>query len=116
VNHRNENGPVLTPKDKERIAATVAKMNELGQALELVMPEVEKEQIGVLVHDIVDLWEFAKVHDERVAEIVAMKGTQDRHRLAVILDDLLYGDALELEYHIESIREYVAKPVEMLEK
>ena len=53
-------------------------MKTLQDALERVMPDVDKEQIGTLAHDFGDLWEFAKVHQERAAQIIEMKGPEDR--------------------------------------
>ena len=107
----------LSEAELKFVKRVVAKTNDIYDSLKRVMPEASDDLVGVVAHDLGDFWEIAENHRTRVEEILTLRGSQDKLRLAELLTDLFYGDVKgHLPNHVESMDETLPSLIEKLEE
>ena len=93
---------------------SVEKIVALSQVLKKVMPTAGEDLIATVAHDISDVWKIAENHRARVEKILKMQSVADQDELSELFEDLCYGDARELMYHIESMEKTLPGIIETL--
>jgi flagellin-specific chaperone FliS len=85
------------------VQVSADRINRLVRIFQGVIPAISGDEAGTLAHDLSDLYDLSRAHQERVDRILQLGNVEQREELNDLLSDLLYGDLFELKYHVESL-------------